>query len=190
MLAASANSSSVPSAIVLLTPGNSRKRTNHLLHQGLANSTRAPAGLFLSYDTRIADNSLRFLQWSSTRYLAILAPSGQNQHSSTVRTRIRFRITAECQYPFRNCAAIGATAFLALSCIDFSGGDGEISIAPCCAGPACHSSLGVLCSAFWPSLTSLPSPDCRWSHVEICCRGESSVVFVGWGLALAQPPAP
>jgi len=42
ILAACAPSSSVPSAIVLPTPDNSKKRTNRLSHLGLANNTRTP----------------------------------------------------------------------------------------------------------------------------------------------------
>jgi hypothetical protein len=63
--AACAESSSVPSAIVLPTPDNSKNRTKRLSHLGLASSTRTLPGFFPCHAS-LRDSTVGFLQWSNT----------------------------------------------------------------------------------------------------------------------------
>jgi len=91
ILTVCAPSSSVPSAVVLPTPDNSKKRTNRLSHLGLANNTRTPPGFFPSHASLSADRSLSLGQYRRTCERVILAGPRKNQHLSFARFLIRLR---------------------------------------------------------------------------------------------------
>jgi len=73
--------------------------------------------------------------WRRTWDLDIRTLPRQNRHLSSCRFRVLFRYSADLQWPVRICAAVRASALLALSMRDFLGGGRGISSVPWWEGP-------------------------------------------------------
>jgi hypothetical protein len=64
----------------------------------------------------------------------------RNQHLSSAMFRIRFRYTADLEWPVQICTSMRASTFLMLSKQDFSRGGGMSSV-PWCFLVLCQASL-------------------------------------------------